>query len=47
MRNSESAHLFSLNLNYNCGFYSSIYLIQSGQTKQTNKQTHTHTTHNN
>ena len=47
MRNSESAHLFTYNffleislyLNYNCGFYSSISLIQSGQrNKQTNTQ---------
>ena len=37
---SDKHFIHSLYLNYTCGFYSSISLIQSGQTnKQTNKQT--------
>ena len=49
MRNSESANLFTYNyfwklvyLNYKCGFYSSISLIQSGQTNEL-ANTHTNT----
>ena len=52
MRNSESAHLFTYNYFWklvsisiiSAVFYSSISLIQSGQTdKQTNKQTNKQT----